>query len=157
METKRLFRKAMIICLLVLFTCPSIARRYIPEDLEYNFNLVTGTITSTNCFYGEWGFEAHFNRLPFDTLQVGHEYGLLISVDDGNYYEDYGMTFLTDNSIEYEGLRIDFIKEDEYYTYPDGSELENTFLMDHPVLFSYYFWTTPNIHLVFYSSPKVNP
>ena len=44
METKRLFRKAMIICLLVLFTCPSIARRYIPEDLEYNFNLVTGTI-----------------------------------------------------------------------------------------------------------------
>ena len=157
METKRLFRKAMIICLLTLFTCPSIARRYIPEDLEYNFDLVTGTITSTNCFYGEWGFEAHFNRLPFDALQVGHEYGLLISVDDGNYYEDYGMTFLTDNSLEYEGLRIDFIKEDEYYTYPDGSELENTFLMDHPVLFSYYFWTTPNIHLVFYSSPKVNP
>ena len=31
METKRLFRKAMIICLLVLYPCPSIARRYIPE------------------------------------------------------------------------------------------------------------------------------
>ena len=116
METKRLFRKAMIICLLVLFPCPSIARRYIPEDLEYNFNLVTGTITSTNCFYGEWGFEAHFNRSSFDTLQVGNEYGLLISVDDGNYYEDYGMTFLIDNSLQYEGLRIDFIKEDEHYT-----------------------------------------
>lgn len=157
METKRLFRKAMIICLLTLFTCPSWARTYHENELTSYFTIVSPFIISNYCEYGEWGFQAYFNRSDFAFYDEEATYGMLISFDEGKTFEDYGIATSYSNSIDFDDLYIDYIQQDGYYTIPDGSDLDNPVLMDCPVLFTYNLWiNVPKVTLYFYYVPS-NP